>query len=352
MLLYIHIPFCDSKCFYCAFNSYTSLHHLKKEYIKSLLIQLQSELTKYNPIIETIFIGGGTPSCINSSEYQKILDTVKPYIKSDIEITIEANPNSATIKWQQEIYDIGINRISFGVQSFNDEKLKFLGRNHNKTQAIEAVQNAKQVGFKHINLDIIYDTALDTKELLDNDLCIIKTLPIDHISAYSLTLEEGTKFFNKSSVKVEDEELAKYFFDKLNILGLTQYEISNFAKNSEARSKHNLGYWQYKEYLGIGCGAVGCAESKRYYGIKDIQSYIDTPLEYEEIEILTTNDTLLEKVLLGFRSIVGVDYNIFDNQQKEKINILVDEQKLTLEHNIIYNNNYMLADELALYLDI
>jgi len=350
MLLYIHIPFCDSKCFYCAFNSYTSLHHLKKEYIKSLLIQLQYELEKQNKQIDTIFIGGGTPSCIDASEYKKILSLVKPYIKNNIEITIEANPNSATLKWQQEIYSIGINRISFGVQSFNDEKLKFLGRNHNHTQAIEAVQNAKIVGFEHINLDIIYDTSLDTKKLLDDDLEIIKSLPIDHISAYSLTLEEGTKFFNKSSVRVEDEDLANYFFKELNQLGFSQYEISNFAKNSDARSKHNLGYWQYKEYLGIGCGAVGCVESKRYYGIKDIQNYIDTPLEYEEIENLSQDDILLEKVLLGFRSIVGVDYNLFNNDQKNKIEQLVSENKLILNDNTLYNPDYMLADELALYL--
>ncbi len=350
MLLYIHIPFCDSKCFYCAFNSYTSLHSLRKDYMKSLKIQLEYELTKHNNIIETIFIGGGTPSCVDALEYKDVIDIVKPYIDESIEITIEANPNSATKEWLQTIYDIGINRISFGVQSFDDEKLKFLGRNHNKTQAIDAIKNAFMVGFKNINMDIIYDTSLDTKELLDSDLNIIKTLPINHISAYSLTLEEGTKFYNKSSVKIENQKLANYLFKELENFGFSQYEISNFALSDNAQSKHNLGYWEYKEYLGIGCGAVGCIDNKRFYGIKDVQQYISRPLEYEEIESLTLDDIVLEKILLGFRSIVGVPINILNENQKIKLKILLDDNKVLLKKDKIYNNNFMLADELALYL--
>ena len=350
MLLYIHIPFCDSKCFYCAFNSYTSLHSLRKDYMKSLKTQLKYELKKQDKIVETIFIGGGTPSCIDALEYKEVIEIIKPYMAKDIEITIEANPNSATFEWLSKIYEVGINRVSFGVQSFDDEKLKFLGRNHNKLEAINAINNASEIGFKNINMDIIYDTSLDTKELLDSDLSVIKSLPINHISAYSLTLEEGTKFYNKSSVKIENEFLANYLFEQLKGFGFSQYEISNFALNSDARSKHNLGYWEYKEYLGIGCGAVGCIENKRYYGIKDVQKYINTPLEYEEIESLSTDDIVLEKLLLGFRSVVGVSVDILSVEQKVKLQELIDDKKVILKDNKIYNNNYMLSDELALYL--
>lgn len=350
MLLYIHIPFCDSKCFYCAFNSYTSLHSLRKYYMKSLKLQLQYELKKQNKIVETIFIGGGTPSCVDALEYKEVIEIIKPYMAKNIEITIEANPNSATFEWLNKIYEIGINRVSFGVQSFDDEKLNFLGRNHNKKQAIEAINNASKIGFKNINMDIIYDTSLDTKELLDNDLSIIKSLPINHISAYSLTLEEGTKFYNKSSVKIENENLANYLFKRLGEFGFSQYEISNFALNNDARSKHNLGYWEYKEYLGIGCGAVGCINNKRFYGIKDVQQYINTPLEYEEIEPLSSDDIVLEKILLGFRSEVGVPINILSKKQKVKLQQLIDDNKVILKDDKIYNNDYMLADELALYL--
>ncbi|MEA3554008.1 MAG: radical SAM family heme chaperone HemW [Campylobacterota bacterium] len=350
MLLYIHIPFCDSKCFYCAFNSYTSLHSLRKDYMKSLKIQLKYELEKQDKIVETIFIGGGTPSCVDALEYKEVIDIIKPYMAKNIEITIEANPNSATFSWLNKIYEIGINRVSFGVQTFDDEKLRFLGRNHNKRQAIEAIENASKIGFENINMDIIYDTSLDTKELLDSDLSIIKSLAINHISAYSLTLEEGTKFYNKSSVKIENEKLANYLFKQLADLGFSQYEISNFALNDDARSKHNLGYWEYKEYLGIGCGAVGCIDDKRYYGIKDVQQYIATPLEYEDIEPLSDEDIVLEKILLGFRSVVGVRKDILNDKQKLNLQQLIYDNKVILKDNKIFNNDYMLADELALYL--
>ena len=350
MLLYIHIPFCDSKCFYCAFNSYTSLHNLRQDYMKSLKIQLEYELKKQDKVVETIFIGGGTPSCVDSLEYLDVINIIKPYMNKNIEITIEANPNSATKQWLQQIFDTGINRISFGVQSFDDDKLRFLGRNHNKTQAIDAINNAYQIGFKNINMDIIYDTSLDTKELLDNDLDIIKSLPINHISAYSLTLEEGTKFYNKSSVQIENVDLANHLFNQLKLFGFSQYEISNFALNNDAKSKHNLGYWKYKEYLGIGCGAVGCIENKRYYGIKNVQQYIDNPLEYEEIESLTLEDIVLEKVLLGFRSEVGASRDILTINQNKNLQLLIDDNKLIVKESRIYNNNYMLADEIALYI--
>ena len=350
MLLYIHIPFCDSKCHYCAFNSYTHLHTLKNDYMIALKKQLKIQLKSYDKKVETIFIGGGTPSTIEAFEFKEILEIIQPFMMKDIEITIEANPNSATKQWLQEIYNIGINRVSFGVQSFNNEKLDFLGRNHNKTQAIEAINTASKVGFKDINLDIIYDTVLDTKQLLDNDLEVIKTLPINHISAYSLTLEEGTKFFNKSNVKIENEELARYLFEQFTSLGFEQYEISNFAKNTKARSQHNLGYWKYKEYAGFGSGAVGCIENQRHYGQKDVIKYIENPLEFEDTEILSEEDIIVEKLLLGFRSDVGVSIDILPIDQQNKLQDLIDAKKIIIRDERIYPTDFMLADELALYL--
>ncbi|MGK0255825.1 MAG: oxygen-independent coproporphyrinogen-3 oxidase, partial [Arcobacteraceae bacterium] len=156
MLLYIHIPFCDSKCFYCAFNSYTSLHSLRADYMKALIIQLKNGLEKCDKKIETIFIGGGTPSTIEAKEYKKLLAVANPYLIQNCEITIEANPNSANKEWLEDIYNAGINRVSFGTQTFDDEKLKFLGRNHTKEEAIAAINNAKNAGFENINCDIIY----------------------------------------------------------------------------------------------------------------------------------------------------------------------------------------------------
>ncbi len=351
ILLYIHIPFCDSKCHYCAFNSYTSLHHLKEHFTKALIVQLKSQLKDIDTnSLQTVFIGGGTPSTLNKEHYLQIFEVLNPYLTNIQEITIEANPNSATSQWLEDIYSLGINRISFGVQSFNDEKLKFLGRNHSSQMAIDAINNASKIGFKHINCDIIYDTALDTKELLDNDLAIVKTLPIDHISAYSLTLEDGTKFYQKTDVRVEDVDMAKYLFDTLEKQGFGQYEISNFAKDENSRSKHNLGYWKYTQYIGAGAGAVGCMDNKRLYSTKDIENYIQNPCEYEEVEELSNQDIKVEKILLGLRCIEGIDKNILNTNELSKANSLLEVGKLRLEDDRYYAYDFLLADELALYI--
>ena len=352
MLLYIHIPFCDSKCHYCAFNSYTSLHHLRDEYVNALCLQLEFELKKIDKNdIETIFIGGGTPSVLNKQHYMKIFDLLKSYITNTKEITIEANPNSATYSWLEDMYSLGINRVSFGVQSFNDEKLKYLGRNHTSKMAINAIQNASEIGFKHINCDIIYDTKLDTKELLTNDLNMIKDLPVDHVSAYSLIIEEDTKFYKKSENKIENIENANFIFDSLKEYGFKQYEISNFAKNTQAQSKHNKGYWEYKEYLGIGAGAIGCIDHKRLYNEKDISLYINNPTIYVDIEELSTDDIKVEKVLLGLRCDVGVNKKLLNEKELLNAYNLVKNGKLTIiEDDIFYVVDYLLADEIALYI--
>jgi oxygen-independent coproporphyrinogen-3 oxidase len=314
---------------------------------KHLEYELKNQNISY---FKSVFIGGGTPSCVDSKYYEPIFKLLNNYTDKNTEITTEANPNSATLIWQKSMFNMGVNRISFGVQSFDNKKLEFLARNHAKTHAIEAIQNANKIGFKHINCDIIYDTALDTKELIANDLQIISTLPIDHISAYSLTLEEGTKFFNKSNVKVEDENMARYIFDSLKDQGFDQYEISNFAKCNDSRCKHNLGYWEYENYLGIGCGAVGCLENKRTYTLTDVQEYINKPIEYDVIETLSNNDILVEKTLLGLRSSVGCELNNYDKNQLLKIDILIENKKIYTINNKFYSSDYMLADEIALYI--
>lgn len=315
----------------------------------ALKIQLKKELTKNTPTIETVFIGGGTPSCIQASEYKEVFELIMPHLAPNAEITTEANPNSATKQWLEQMFDYGVNRISFGVQSFNDTKLQFLGRAHNALKAIEAIKTAHKVGFKKINCDLIYGVFNDTFELLKKDMDTIKSLPIDHISAYSLTLEEGTKFFQKSKVKMNDENLSIEIFEYLEKLGFKQYEISNFAQKTESQSNHNIGYWQHKEYLGIGAGAVGYVKSKRVYPSKEIENYISNPLYYEE-EILSSEDIKMEKVLLGFRCLIGVDIELLNHNELQKVQELVKEKQLVIDNNRIMNPNYLLADELALYI--
>lgn len=354
MLLYIHIPFCDSKCFYCAFNSYTDKFHLKLEYMKSLKKQLEFEIENYvkpkGLKFETVFIGGGTPSTVKSELYIEIFDTFKPYLEENCEITSEANPNSASFEWLEGMKALGVNRVSFGVQSFNDEKLKKLGRSHKSKSAIEAITNASKIGFKNgINCDIIYGVAGDDLELIKSDLSTAFSLPITHLSAYSLTIEEGTKFFDNPKMKIDDEDLSYEVFEFIAKNGFNQYEISNFSISKDKESTHNYGYWEHKEYLGVGSGAVGYWDKKRRYPTKVIEDYVKNPFDIE-LEEIDENDIKVEKILLGFRCSNGVDLSLFNDEEKIKIEYLVDNQKLEIKDNRVYNNNFLLADELALYI--
>ena len=345
-LLYIHIPFCDSKCNYCAFNSYTNLNHLKKDYFKAIKKQFLNDVEKFNiKEFETIFIGGGTPSTMSISFYEELFKLIEPFLKNTKEITIESNPN-ASYEWLKNIKNLGVNRISFGVQSFNDEKLKFLNRNHSANLAIKTIQNAKKAEFENINLDIIYATKMDDYSLLKNDLKIIDFLPITHISAYSLMIEENTKWQGDYEKRKDDEKLEIWFIDEIK-KRFNQYEISNFGKPC----LHNLGYWKYKEYLGIGSGAVGFIKNEkfRYYTQKDVNEYIKNPTKYE-FEYLNKNDIKKEKILLGLRSKIGFNENILNNEEKKRVKILINENKLYKKQNIIHSYDFLLADALSAYI--
>ena len=349
-LLYIHIPFCDSKCNYCAFNSYTNLNHLKKDYFNAIKTQLLKDIEKFNiNSFETVFIGGGTPSTMPLSFYEKLFCFLSPYLKNTKEITIESNPNASN-EWLRAIKTLGVNRISFGVQSFNDEKLKFLNRNHSSKLAIKTVENAKKAGFENINLDIIYATSMDSYKLLENDLKIIDSLGITHISAYSLMIEKNTKWERDFSKRKDDEELEIWFIKEIK-KRFKQYEISNFGKPC----LHNLGYWEGKEYLGIGAGAVGfisenCKKNKfRYYTKKNVYEYLKNPTNYE-YEYLSKEDIKKEKIFLGLRSIVGFDENILNEKEKKRVEILINEQKLYKKEDKIFSYDFLLADALSTYI--
>jgi len=321
--------------------------------MKALTIQLENEVInyvkKYNKKIETVFIGGGTPSAVKFEEYEKVFKIIQPYINDYTEITTEANPNSATIDWLNGMYSLGVKRISFGVQSFDDNKLKLLGRSHTSNRAIKAIHDARSIGFKAINCDIIYGVDGDDISSLVKDFNIIEELPITHISAYSLIIEEGTKFFNNSKVKIDDELLSSEIFNHLKSIGFGQYDISNFATKNEYESKHNKGYWQHKEYLGVGAGAVGYKNKVRYYPSKEIEKYIKNPL-FSDVEKLTNEDIKVEKVLLGLRCSLGVDLDLFTKNEMNKINDLTIENKIEIKNNRLFNENYLIADELALYI--
>ncbi len=344
MLIYLHIPFCDSKCHYCAFNSYVDKFFLKEEYMRAVTKQLKNELKKFNiksNSIKSLFIGGGTPSTIEPSQYKEFFQILKPYLKEDAEITTEANPNSASKNWLKGMKELGVNRVSFGVQSFDENKLKKLGRNHSKKQAIDAVNSADEIGIKNISIDLIYATSFD----VEDDIDIAFSLPINHISSYALTLEDNTPFFEKTELTDDSSSLANNFIKKVTSK-FKQYEISNFG---DYKSIHNIGYWSGDDYMGIGAGAVGFYKNERYYPSKNIEEYIKNPL-HVVVEKLTKSDLITEKIFLGLRSEVGIDMNILTTKQNQKATILLKEKKLTCKDNKLFNKDFLLADEIALYI--
>jgi oxygen-independent coproporphyrinogen-3 oxidase len=297
--------------------------------------------------ITSIFIGGGTPSSVDARLYRDFFDFIYPYLTKNVEITTEANPNSANLEWLEIMKDLGVNRVSFGVQSFDDKKLKFLGRNHSKNEAINAVLNAHKTKFKNISLDIIYETMLDSKKLLSEDIKTASNLPINHISAYSLTIEKNTLFYKMPKAKKESITLSKYLFNTLNDFGFYAYEISNFSRNYKC--KHNIGYWKHKKYIGIGSSAVSFDGKNRVYTQLDPKKYIQNP-NSKRYESITNEDMILEKIFLGFRSFVGIKESILPLKMKKNVDILLKCGKLILRNGRLYNPNFLLADEIALFI--
>jgi oxygen-independent coproporphyrinogen-3 oxidase len=317
--------------------------------MSALEINLEYELERFNVQIgdiESIFIGGGTPSTIEPDLYKNIFKKLNRFIDKDIEITVEANPNSASINWLDGIFNLGVNRISFGVQSFNNKKLKILNRTHSSKDAVKAIQNANRVGFKNISIDLIYGLSSDTEELLKDDIDRAFNLPINHISTYELTIEDNTKFSKNPNIKIDNDNLGYLIRDEVSKRGFEQYEVSNYGRY---KSIHNLGYWQLKDYIGVGAGAVGFLKDKRLYPNRDILEYIKKP-KFIKNEELTQQDIFLEKIFLGLRSEIGVKKDILTDDIQRKANILVEEGKLTLENNIYKNKNFFISDEIALYL--
>lgn len=317
--------------------------------MKALHKQLDYELKRFGATkenIETLFIGGGTPSTVSAELYRPIFALLEPYMQKNAEITTEANPNSATKEWLKGMKKLGVNRVSFGVQSFNAEKLKNLNRAHNPEQAKEAIITADTLGFEHISLDLIYNYKGDTKPLLLDDIETAFSLPIDHISAYELTIEDGTKFASSPEVRQEDENLAFFVSKEIEKRGFKAYEISNFGNY---QSKHNKGYWAIKNYIGVGAGAVGFLKNTRYYPQTNIEAYIQNPLQIQD-EHLSLEELLTERLFLGLRSSIGIRKSLLSEEMRQKADFLCSEKKLLSNTTHYYNNNFFLSDELALYI--
>lgn len=324
--LYIHVPFCSSKCNYCDFNSYTGKLNLADDYFNSMKkeIELYTDEMKYN-LIDTIFIGGGTPSCVDYRYIREILTKCKAIynISDDCEISIESNPGTLDSEKLREYKLIGINRISIGLQAYQSSLLKYLGRRHSPEDFIASVELSKKAGFSNINADVIFGIPGQTMEDWTETLKVLVDLDITHISAYSLKIEEGTKFGNMLEsgelIGVEDEldrEMYHYAIDYLNKNGFNQYELSNFAK-AGFECKHNLTYWKCIDYLGLGAGAHSLLNDLRFSNVNSIEDYIknlekgEKPVE--ERFVIDFYDKISEYMFLGLRLAQGVSNSEFQD---------------------------------------
>lgn len=343
---YIHIPFCKQKCKYCSFVSYPKIG-LIEEY----LIALKKEiLNRYKgETIKTIYIGGGTPSLLSPEQINSILKLFN--LSENTEITIELNPETITFDYLLQLKNLGINRLSFGCQTFNDEILKFIGRRHNSQDVINVVKFAQNAGFKNISLDFIYGLPNQTIEMFENDLKTAIELDIEHISLYGLKIDENCYFAKNPPENLPDDDIqADMYLKAIEILkqnDYEHYEISNFSKKG-FNSKHNMNYWDNNTYYGFGCSAHGYENGIRYANETDLEKYIQNPVMPKTSHTLTEQEKLEEEIFLGFRKMSGI--NVEEINRKFNINFTekygkILKKYLSLKYLSETNSGFKLTDD-------
>lgn len=307
---YIHIPFCKSKCHYCSFVSFCKFD-LKKDYLNALL----KEINHYyqGEILNTIYLGGGTPSVLEVPEIENILRILN--FNNNTEITMECNPEDCDYDYCRGLYDIGINRISLGCQSFDDNILESINRRHNSEKVEQVVKEAQNAGFNNISLDFIYGLPNQSVESFLNDLRHAIKLGVQHISLYGLKLEEGCYFYKHLPENLPGDDMqAQMYLDAIELLtvnGFEHYEVSNFSL-SDFNSKHNLTYWDNEEYYGFGVAAHGYKNGVRYSNKEEIELYVNDPLQHNEEHLLTAQERLEEEIFLGLRRMRGIDTSLIN----------------------------------------
>ena len=368
--VYIHFPFCTSKCTYCDFYTLTNQEANIDDFINYLCkeIELTAKENKLNWKIDTLFIGGGTPSLISTNQLNKIYETLnKSFNLSCLnEFTIEANPGEFSIDKMKQFKSIGINRISLGFQSLNDTILQSLSRWHLAKDCIESYNNARKAGFENINVDMIFGIPNQTLQQWEKDLNTIIDLDPEHISAYSLIVEEKTPLYsqvNSGEIVMPHEKteirMYSYTMDVLNQDNYLQYEISSYSKENK-KCNHNLHYWRREPYLAFGPSAHGFNNEKRYWNIRDLNEYIkklsNNKLPIENFEILGKESIFNELILNGLRTSDGLNLehiqNNFNNQIFKSLSSKIKEWGNHLERNDtnikLSKEGYFIADEITL----
>ena len=355
--VYIHIPFCRRKCNYCSFVSFPTLDK-KEQYLIALKNEIQSKYKNEN--LKTLYFGGGTPSLLTVDEFKELISLFKT--DRNTEITSELNPENLTKEYLKNLKKCGINRISMGCQTFNNDILEIIGRQHTAQEVMNAVKSAQDIGFDNISLDFIYGLPSQNIEDFEHDLTKAIQLGIKHISLYGLKIDEGCHFYKHPPINLPDDETqANMYLKAIEILaknGFTHYEISNFCL-SGYESKHNLNYWDNNSYYGFGVAAHGYLDGNRYSNPVTIEKYLENPSTPQEIKHLTEQEMLEEEIFLGLRRMDGINsslinekYNIdFDKKYKNILNkytasghIAKTENGYKFTANGILVSNYILAD--------
>lgn len=330
--LYIHIPFCKQICHYCDFNKVFYDNQPVDSYLRALELELISTFNHFpTEKLKTLFIGGGTPTALSVKELNQLMEIIHRYVSVEelVEFSVEANPNEVTLEKLQLLKQAGVNRISFGVQAFQDELLQILGRTHRKQEVIDTLEKAHQVGIEQLSIDLMFGLPKQTLQQFQESLHIAFGLPISHLSTYSLQIEPKTVFYTlyrkgKLSRMSEDLEATMYeiLIEEAEKHQFEQYEISNFAKDS-CVSHHNLTYWNNNEYYGIGAGAHSYMNGVRRSNIGPIFKYIDaindTQKAYAEEIVLTKKEKMEEFMFMGLRKRKGILIDEFKKRYGENV---------------------------------
>lgn len=334
--LYLHVPFCKSRCAYCAFYSQTNTRQ-QKAFVTALCRELELRREELAPSIpiETVYFGGGTPSLLSPSQLEKIVDTIRSVYSPvpDAEWTLEGNPDDITPEYAHALRLLGFNRVSLGVQSFCDEELRFLGRRHTARQVYSAIEALRAADFSNISIDLIYSLPGQSHQLWQQNLSSALTLEIPHISAYNLTYEEHTRLAHlarRGSIETQSDEdaLRDYYYlvDTLYERGYDHYELSNFALRG-MHSRHNSSYWDRVPYLGFGPSAHSYLPESRYANVAHLHRYIEylqqgtTAVDFREN--LSPTDCFNETIMTGLRRAKGVDLqNVSEVFGREKLSFL------------------------------
>lgn len=350
--LYIHIPFCESKCIYCDFYSMANNNHLIDKYIDTLLVEAAQRKNELNSeTITTVYLGGGTPSLLSITQLSKLVSVLKKVFDfSDVEeFMIEVNPDDVTADYIQQAKSLGINRVSMGVQSFNDEDLRFINRRHTAKQATDAIHIIKEAGINNISIDLIYGIPGQNIKIWKNNVDTAISLLVQHISAYTLMYEEGTRLSVMRSLgkinEVDDDVVAAmydYLVAQLKSNGYTHYEISNFALPG-FHSRHNSSYWNLTPYLGLGVAAHSFDGTVRRFNPSNLKKYLDALGEgklYVEVENITQAERYDEYVMLRLRTADGIDADeLMHRFGEEYYQFFIEKTKPLVSEGYLINEN-------------